>query len=56
MAAPAHRCLRRSFRVSRNYGAIDVYKVHMRLQRVDRDKLLLVNRGFHWIQEYPPNR
>jgi len=37
-------------------GTIDVYKVHMQLQRVDREKLVLVNRGFHWIQEYPFNR
>jgi len=28
----------------------------VQLQLWDRNKLLLVNRGFHWIQEYPFNR
>ena len=28
----------------------------MQLQLFDRNKLLLVSRGFHWIQEYPFNR
>jgi uncharacterized membrane protein YphA (DoxX/SURF4 family) len=37
-------------------GNMDSHKLHMQLQLVDRDKIMLVNRGFHWIQEYPFNR
>jgi hypothetical protein len=37
-------------------GNMDSHKIHMQLQLVDRDKFMLVNRGFHWIQEYPFNR
>jgi len=37
-------------------GSMDNHKIHMQLHLVDRDKFLLVNRGFHWIQEYPFNR
>jgi hypothetical protein len=37
-------------------GTMDVHKVHMQLQLYDRNKFMLVNRGFHWIQEYPFNR
>jgi hypothetical protein len=37
-------------------GEMDGHRVHMELQLVDRNKLLLVSRGFHWIQEYPFNR
>jgi uncharacterized membrane protein YphA (DoxX/SURF4 family) len=37
-------------------GNMDGHTVHMQLQLVDRNKFLLVNRGFHWIQEYPYNR
>jgi uncharacterized membrane protein YphA (DoxX/SURF4 family) len=37
-------------------GNMDSHKVHMQLQLVDRSKFLLVNRGFHWDQEYPFNR
>ena len=37
-------------------GEMDSHRVHMQLQLLDRNKLLLVNRGFHWIQEYPFNR
>lgn len=37
-------------------GEMDGHKVYMQLELVDRDKFLLVNRGFHWIQEYPFNR
>ena len=37
-------------------GEVDGRKVHMQLQLLDRSKLLLVSRGFHWIQEYPFNR
>lgn len=37
-------------------GEIDGHKERMELQLVDRGKLLLVSRGFHWIQDYPFNR
>ncbi len=37
-------------------GEMDSHKIHMQLQLVDRSKFLLVNRGFHWIAEYPFNR
>jgi len=37
-------------------GEMDNHKMHMRLRLVDRSKFLLVNRGFHWVQEYPFNR
>jgi uncharacterized membrane protein YphA (DoxX/SURF4 family) len=37
-------------------GNMDGHTIHMQLQLVDRNKFLLVNRGFHWIQEYPYNR
>ncbi|MGC1450812.1 MAG: hypothetical protein WA830_12305 [Candidatus Sulfotelmatobacter sp.] len=37
-------------------GSMDSHKIHMQLQLVDRNKFLLVSRGFHWIQEYPFNR
>jgi uncharacterized membrane protein YphA (DoxX/SURF4 family) len=37
-------------------GNMDSHKIHMQLRLVDRSKFLLVNRGFHWIQEYPFNR
>ncbi len=37
-------------------GNMDSHKIHMRLQLVDRSKFLLVNRGFHWVEEYPFNR
>jgi hypothetical protein len=37
-------------------GDVDSHKIHMQLQLAGRDKFLLVNRGFHWIQEYPINR
>jgi hypothetical protein len=37
-------------------GSMDSHRIHMQLQLVDRNKFLLVNRGFHWIQEYPFNR
>jgi uncharacterized membrane protein YphA (DoxX/SURF4 family) len=36
-------------------GMID-RPVHFQLALVDRNKFLLVNRGFHWIQEFPFNR
>lgn len=37
-------------------GAMDGHSIHVRLQIMDPEKLLLVSRGFHWIQEYPFNR
>ena len=37
-------------------GEMDNHKMHMQLHLVDRNKFLLVNRGFHWVQEYPFNR
>jgi hypothetical protein len=37
-------------------GTMDGRKVHMQLQLLDRNKLLLVSRGFHWVQEKPYNR
>jgi hypothetical protein len=37
-------------------GNMDSHKIHMKLQLVDYKEFLLVNRGFHWIQEYPFNR
>ncbi len=37
-------------------GDMDSHKIHMQLSLVDRNKFLLVNRGFQWIQEYPFNR
>jgi uncharacterized membrane protein YphA (DoxX/SURF4 family) len=36
-------------------GTLDNHIVHMQLQLFDRNKFMLVNRGFHWIQEYPFN-
>ena len=37
-------------------GEMGGHKMHMEMQLVDRNKFLLVNRGFHWVQEYPFNR
>jgi hypothetical protein len=37
-------------------GKMDEHRVHMEMQLVDRGQFLLVNRGFHWVQEYPLNR
>ena len=37
-------------------GEMDSHNIHMQLQLVDRNKFLLVSRGFHWIQEFPLNR
>ncbi len=37
-------------------GAMDGHTIHMRLQLVDRAKLNLVSRGFHWINEFPFQR
>jgi len=37
-------------------GSMDGHQVQMKLKLMDRDKLMLVNRGFHWINEYPFQR
>jgi len=37
-------------------GEMDSHKIHMELELFDRNKFLLVNRGFHWIQEHPVNQ
>jgi hypothetical protein len=37
-------------------GEMDSHKIRMQLKLVDRNKFLLVGRGFRWIQEYPFNR
>jgi uncharacterized membrane protein YphA (DoxX/SURF4 family) len=37
-------------------GSMDGHKVRMQLRLFDRNRFLLVSRGFHWIQEYPFNR
>ncbi len=37
-------------------GVLDGHKIHAMTHREDRSKFLLVNRGFHWINEYPFNR
>jgi hypothetical protein len=37
-------------------GEMSGHKARMQLRLVDRNKFLLINRGFHWIQEYPLNR
>ncbi len=37
-------------------GSLDGHPMQMKLERVDRSKFTLVNRGFHWVQDYPFNR
>ncbi len=37
-------------------GRMDDRQVHLELRLTDRNKFLLVRRGFHWIQELPFNR
>jgi hypothetical protein len=37
-------------------GTWDEQPILVRLRRVDESKILLVNRGFHWINESPLNR
>jgi hypothetical protein len=37
-------------------GNMDGHKVRLELKLVDRNKFMLVSRGFHWVQEYPFNR
>ncbi len=37
-------------------GEMDHHKIHMQLQLLDRYNFTLVNRRFHWVQEYPFQR
>src|SRR5215472_5166246 len=37
-------------------AAMDGHQIHMQLKLFDRNKLTLVNRGFHWINDYPFQR
>jgi hypothetical protein len=37
-------------------GELNGHKVRMSLERLDANTFTLVNRGFHWAQEYPYNR
>jgi hypothetical protein len=37
-------------------GVMDNHKIHAGLELFDRSKFLLLNRGFHWVQDYPFNR
>jgi len=37
-------------------GEMDGHKIRLQLKLQDRDKFTLVNRGFHWINEYPFQR
>lgn len=37
-------------------GTMDGHKIRMQLTLLDRSKLTLVSRGFHWINEYPFQR
>ena len=37
-------------------GSMGEHSMHMELRMVDRKKFLLVNRGFHWVQDAPFNR
>lgn len=37
-------------------GTVDGRKVRARLRRADKSGFLLLDRGFHWINEYPFNR
>lgn len=37
-------------------GEMGGHRIQMQLKLMDRGKFLLVNRGCHWIQEYPFNR
>ncbi|MBZ5507428.1 MAG: DoxX family protein [Acidobacteriia bacterium] len=37
-------------------GSMDGHKIQMQMKLIERDKFTLVNRGFHWINEYPFQR
>ncbi len=37
-------------------GTMDGHKIHMQLKLFDHSKLMLVSRGFHWINDFPFQR
>lgn len=37
-------------------GDMDGQRLRVQMQLLDATKLTLINRGFHWVQEYPYNR
>ena len=37
-------------------GDMDGHKIRMSMRLFDHTKLLLLSRGFNWVQEYPFNR
>ena len=37
-------------------GTMDGHKIRAKLRRTEKPDFLLINRGFHWINEYPFNR
>jgi hypothetical protein len=37
-------------------GNLGGHPVAMQLELVDKNKFLLISRGFHWVQEYPFHR
>jgi hypothetical protein len=37
-------------------GSFQGVPVEARLKKVDESKILLLNRGFNWVQEFPFNR
>ena len=37
-------------------GKLDNDSVYILMQKIDFNKMRLINRGFHWINEYPYNR
>jgi hypothetical protein len=37
-------------------GMMDGHAIRLQMTLFDRNSFLLVNRGFHWVQEYPFNR
>jgi hypothetical protein len=37
-------------------GTADGHSIHMQLRLVDRSKLMLVSREFHWVNDYPYQR
>jgi hypothetical protein len=37
-------------------GTMEGHRIHAECELLDRSKLMLVSRGFHWIQDYPFNR
>jgi hypothetical protein len=63
LTKPADKNWRASFTYSRPApdqlvldGTMDGHKIQLRLKLQDSDKFMLVNRGFHWINEYPFQR